>query len=119
MKKILVALVICSFLAISSLAYARAYNTESITVSNTAIGFTSATISPERKTKPYKAVFTVETAAIRFTVDGSTPTSSVGFLAQIGDIVTINGEGDIKNFRAIRTDATDAVIQPIYFTDIE
>ena len=117
MKKIILALVICSFLAISSLAYARAYNTESITVSNTAIGFTSATISPEVRTKPIKAVFTVETAAIRFTVDGSTPTSTVGFLAQIGDIVTINGEHDIKKFRAIRTDSTDATIQPIYFTD--
>lgn len=118
MKKILVALIICSFLAISSLAYARAYGTESITVSSTAIGFTAATINPQRRIKPDKAVFTVETAAIRFTVDGSTPTSTVGFLAQIGDIVTINGEHDIKKFRAIRTDSTDATIQPIYFDDL-
>ena len=117
MKKIIIALIICSFLAISSLAYARAYNTESITVSNTAIGFTSATIIPEKRTKPIQAVFIVETAQIRFTVDGTTPTTTVGFLAEIGDIVTINGEGDIKNFKAIRTGSTDAVIQPIYFTD--
>ena len=118
MKKILSILITLSFLSVSSLAYARAYNAESITVSNTAIGFTSATISPERRTKPDKAVFVVETAQIRFTVDGSTPTTTVGFLAQIGDIVTINGEGDIKNFRAIRTGATDATIQPVYFDDL-
>jgi hypothetical protein len=117
MKKIIISAIICSFLAISSLVYARAYNTESITVSSVAIGFTSATISPERRTKPIKAVFIVETAQIRFTVDGSTPTTTVGFLAEIGDIVTINGEGDIKNFKAIRTGASDATIQPIYFTD--
>lgn len=117
MKKILVALIICSFLAISNLAYARAYGTESITVSNTAIGFTDATINPQRRIKPIKAVFVVETAAIRFTVDGSTPTSTVGFLAEIGDIVTINGEHDIEKFKAIRTGTADATIQPIYFTD--
>jgi len=117
MKRIISAAIIFSFLMINVLAYARAYNTESITVSNTDIGFTSAIISPERRTKPYKAIFVVEAAAIRFTVDGSTPTSTVGFLVEIGDIVTINGEGDIKKFRAIRTGGTDAIIQPIYFTD--
>ena len=117
MKKILAALVICSFLAIGSMAYARAYGTESITVSSTSIGFTDATINPERRIKPIKAIFVVEAAQIRFTVDGSTPTSSVGFLAEIGDIVTINGEHDVEKFRAIRTGATDATIQPIYFTD--
>ena len=117
MKKIISAVIICSLLAISALAYTKAYDTESITVSNTAIGFTSATISPERKTKPIKAVFVVETAQIRFTVDGTAPTTTVGFLAEIGDIVTINGEHDIKKFRAIRTGSTDATIQPIYFTD--
>jgi len=116
MKKIISA-IIFSFLVISSLAYARAYNTESITVSNTAIGFTDATINPERRIKPIRAVFVVEAAQIRFTVDGSTPTSTVGFLAEIGDIVTINGEHDIEKFKAIRTGAVDATIQPIYFTD--
>jgi len=116
MKKIISA-IIFSFLVISSLAYARAYNTESITVSNTAIGFTDAIINPERRIKPIKAVFVVETAQIRFTVDGRTPTSSVGFLTEIGDIVTINGEHNIEKFKAIRTGSTDATIQPIYFTD--
>jgi hypothetical protein len=118
MKKIISGAIIFSFLAISSLAYARAYNTESITVSNTAIGFTDATINPQRSIKPYKAVFVIETAQIRFTVDGSTPTTTVGFLAEIGDIVTINGEHDIEKFKAIRTGSTDATIQPIYFNDL-
>ena len=95
--------------------YAKAYDTESITVSNTAIGFTTATIEPGNGTIPAKAVFAVETAQIRFTVDGTTPTSSVGLLVQVGDIITIKGQSDIQSFRAIRVTSTDATIQPVYF----
>ena len=112
--------VMLSFLLIlgfSAEVFAGAYGTESITVSNTAIGFTAATRNPPTGNKPNKAVFTVETAQIRFTVDGTTPTSSVGFLGYIGDVVSINGEHDIKAFRAIRVSGTDATIQPIYFDD--
>lgn len=98
-------------------ASAGAYGTESITVSNTVIGFTDATINPGTGNKPFKAVFTIETAQIRFTVDGTTPTTTVGFLGNINDVVTINGQHDIQAFKAIRTGSTDAVIQPIYFDD--
>lgn len=101
----------------NSKAFAGAYGTESITVSNTAIGFTAATRNPPTGNKPSQAVFTIETAQMRFTVDGTTPTTTVGFLVNIGDIVTINGEHDIKAFRAIRVGSTDATIQPTYFDD--
>ena len=102
-------------LGLNAKAFAKAYDTESITVSNTAIGFTAGTISPGDGAIPVKAVFTVETAQIRFTVDGTTPTASIGLLVQIGDIITINGQSDINAFRAIRVTSTDATIQPVYF----
>ena len=95
--------------------FAKAYGTESITVSNAAKAFTSGTIEPGDGTIPAKATFIVEGASIRFTVDGTTPTSSVGLLVQIGDTITINGQTDIKAFRAIRVTSTDATIQPVYF----
>ena len=91
-----------------------AYASESITVSDEAIGFTGATINDGRD-KPYAAVFVVETAEIRFTIDGSTPTASTGILAEIGDVVDIIGEHDVEKFQAIRTGSIDAVIQPHYF----
>ena len=92
-----------------------AYNSESITVSNTAIGFTPATINNGTGVKPLVAVFVVETAQIRFKVDGGDPTTTVGILAEIGDEVTIIGEHDVQAFRAIRTGSTDAIIQPHFF----
>ena len=94
-----------------------AYAQESITVSSTAIGFTNATINPPNgRDKPYKAVFVVEGDQIRFRVDGGDPTSSVGMLAEIGDIITISEQHDVENFKAIRI-TTDATIQPSYFNE--
>ena len=92
-----------------------AYAQESITVSNTAIGFTGATINPPTlENTPFKAVFAVESANIRFRVDGGDPTASIGLLAKVGAVVTISGEHDVENFKAIRV-TTDATIQPQYF----
>ena len=94
-----------------------AYAFESITVDAAAggKGFTDGTINNGRSGKPYRAKFVVETAQMRFTVDGTAPTSSVGTLVEIGDVIEIIGEHDIETFRAIRTGAVSAVIQPTYF----
>lgn len=92
-----------------------AYAQESITVSNVAIGFTSATINPPTiEDTPFRAVFVVEGDEIRFRVDGGDPTASIGLLAKVGATVTISGEHDVENFKAIRV-TTDAIIQPQYF----
>lgn len=93
----------------------NSYTQESITVANTAIGFTAATINRGDGNTPARAVFVVETAQIRFRVDGGDPTTTVGLLLDIGDEVTITGEHDIEKFKAIRTGGTSGVIQPHYF----
>lgn len=92
----------------------NAYDTESITVAGTAVGFTLATLDPDGPEKPDIVKFQVETAQIRFTVDGTTPTSSIGLIGDVGDLVTITGVSDAKGFLAIRTGGTSATIQPVY-----
>lgn len=93
-----------------------AYATESITVDATAGGkaFTEATLNITDNA-PESAVFVVETAEIRFTLDGTPPTTTVGTLGSIGVPFEITGESNMRKFRAIRTGAVSGVIQPIYF----
>ena len=76
---------------------------ESITVAATAIGFTSGTITPAATKPASRAFVTAETAQMRYTYDGTTPTSTVGHLLDIGDILIIEGIVNVQNFRAIRT----------------
>lgn len=87
---------------------------EAVTVSNSAIGLTKATYDPgQEHQKAIRALITVETANMRYTYDGTTPTSTVGHLVGNGDVVTLNGYGNIKRFKAIRTDS-DASIKVTY-----
>lgn len=52
---------------------------------------------------------------VRFTVDGTAPTTTVGILLQYGQIVNIYQHNAIENFRAIKEGATDAVLNVQYF----
>ena len=116
--KIIASVMVILFMFVS-LAWAGAYNYESITVADTAIGFTDSAINRGDGIRPYRAVFVVETAQLRFRVDGTAPTSSEGTLAEVGDIVTITGEHDVEAFKAIRTTGTSAVIKPHYFNNLD
>lgn len=57
---------------------------------------------------------TLETAVVRFTIDGSTPvatsTSTWGQVLNIGDQVVLGNAGDIRNFLAVRTTSTSGVL---------
>ena len=91
------------------------YKYEAITVSSTALGFTAANLALANSLygRDIKNVLvTVETNPIRFTTDGTTPTSTVGHLLSVGDIYTCDGE-DVLKFRAIRT-GSDATIHCTY-----
>jgi len=52
---------------------------------------------------------------IRFTLDGTAPTTSVGILLQYGAVISIYQHNAIENFRAIREGATSAVLNVQYF----
>ena len=60
------------------------------------------------------AQFLVETAQIRFTVDGTAPTTTVGRTANPGDTIEI-ATSDWTKFKAIRTGATSGSIQGDYW----
>jgi hypothetical protein len=62
------------------------------------------------------ALVTIETAAINFTIDGTTPTiaagTNVGHTADSGSSFTLKGLNNIKNFQCInRVNASGAVVK--------
>lgn len=83
---------------------------ESITVSTTAIGCTTATAAGA-----IQALVTVEDQAIRYRVDGTNPTSSVGHEALDYDVITLQSPDEIAKFKAIRRDSSDAILRVTYF----
>jgi hypothetical protein len=92
----------------------NAYDYEAITIADTAIGFTAAKLAPENSEIPSSAFCTLETAQIRYRVDGGTPTASVGHLLEIGQSLILRSLDNMKNFRAIRTGSTSASLKVTY-----
>ena len=81
---------------------------ETLTVAGTAVGLTLATV---RAFGEDTAVITVEDAEIRFTVDGTTATTSIGHLAGPGAKITLDSSREITQFSAIRTGGISASLQ--------
>ena len=79
---------------------------EALTVSNSSVGFTTATVGVNDH-----AFLTVEDAAVRFRLDGSAPTATVGHELDEGDTLRLESMNEVSNFRAIRRDGVDATIQ--------
>lgn len=94
-------------------AVLSAYAQETITVSTTSIGFTSALITQGAGDAQLASV-SIETNAIRFFGNGSTPTASVGHPVAAGSTITVCGQANIKNFRMIRQSA-DATATVSYY----
>lgn len=87
----------------------QAFETLTITGAAGGVALTSGTYGTRRY-----AVITVDTADIRFTVDGTPPTATVGHLLSPDDTLTLRSNEDIVAFRAIRTGSVSAVIQVSY-----
>ena len=85
---------------------------EEITVSNAVIGLTSALLLGFPQ--PKGAVLTLETAAIRWRVDGGNPSGAVGHLMSVGDSVVIHGPNNMPNFKAFRDGVVDGVLRVTY-----
>ena len=91
----------------------RAIAQERITVADSVVRltFSNFTSPPLAKT----ALITVETATIRWLSDGTSPTSTTGNLAYSGDVIRLENQSELWEFRAIRTGATSGVIQVTYY----
>jgi len=89
---------------------------ETLSSLTTAKGFTSTKISPTSGNfsgcKARAAIISVETGGIRFTIDGTTPTTTVGHILPAGASYEIDGELNIANFKCINSEAGNgAVVQ--------
>lgn len=111
--RVCVALVIALLLSAQASAQWTALGFETITAAGTAIGFTATTLEPNGQGTAPQAnvgVCRVAVAQIRYRVDGPNPTASVGILAEIGDVISLNTFQVLRNFKAIRTGGTSGVL---------
>ena len=89
-----------------------AYAKEQITVSNTAIGFTQATVNTGNHV-PAAALVSVTGNPI-MALDTGTPTSSVGVKWDAGDKFYVCGSS-IQTFLSIRQSGSDGTIDVIFY----
>ena len=85
---------------------------ESITVADTAIGFTEGLLrSEDDSTRCDRVFMTLETGQVRFRTTSDDPTSTEGHLMNVGDTLELNDHQSITDFLAIRTGATSGVLK--------
>ena len=81
------------------------YDYEDLTVDNTsggvALDSTKVKNNTNRLKEAQRVILTLETNDIRYTTDGTAPTTSLGHLMSAGDVVILQGQPTIDNFRAI------------------
>src|SRR3990167_3036916 len=89
---------------------------DQIPVAASAIGLTTANVRGygANRFPAERAVLIVETAQIRWRDDGTDPTTTVGFLANVGTVLTLDNRYRIEKFRAIRTGGTSALLNVSY-----
>jgi hypothetical protein len=72
-----------------------------------AVGQTAVALSAAGSTQCFG---TLETAPVRFTLDGSTPTALIGQPLQVGDRLELGNRQDIATLKAIATTATSGAL---------
>src|SRR5690348_12509777 len=107
MRRALIVAALCLWASGAS-AQITFVTSEQITIDNTTGGvpFTATKISPGGQPQTSAAYCTLETADIRYTVDGSAPTASVGTLWTAGNAIAFSGHEVLAAFKGIRTGST-------------
>ena len=90
----------------------RTFSEELITVTDTAIGLTLSNIYVSPRCRKIELYF--EIAPVRFRMDGTDPTSSVGEFVTPTSRMQIYNMSDAEKFKAIRTTATSGTIRARY-----
>ena len=86
---------------------------ETITVADTAIGFTAATYGAA--SFPHlRAVVTAIGGVMRYRYDSGNPTATVGHLLSHGDMILVEGGINVANFRAIRAGTQNGTLSVTY-----
>ena len=95
------------------------YGYEALTVTDTAAGFTAATIKPtsgDRTGIPANAALIyVSNFPITWRCDGTTATAANGMHSLANDVILIEGAGNVARFSAIRTTADSATVYVLYY----
>jgi hypothetical protein len=92
----------------------EALSYEAITVTNAVIGFTAGLLNPGGAAPPRGAILTLETASIRWRIDGGNPSGTVGHLMATTDSIVLHGANTLANFRAYRATGADASLRVTY-----
>lgn len=99
----------------------HAFNHETLTLSSTALGFTPSKYNPGLgQVGASLAIITVECSSgsscpSRFTLDGTTATTTVGQTIDYQYILSVYGFDNITRFSAIQSGSTAAVFQVVYY----
>lgn len=105
-------------LALPLSPYAQDFVTfEALTVADSSIGITSTVRSPSGRVPNTACSARLETAQVRFRFDGVAPSSTVGTILDVGDVITIRGAAHMIAFRAIRTGGTSGVLAVHCYVD--
>ena len=106
MKKILI-----SLLAVGTFAFAqdtrRAVSYEALTISTVAVALTSLNLVLAHG----ECSGRLETADVRFRLDGTDPTAAEGQLLLANEIITIKGLSNLQRIRFIRDAGVDATLR--------
>ena len=89
------------------------YAFEQITVAATAIGLTASNLR-DGTDSTREVSLNVQDAQLRYRLDGTNPTSTVGQILNPMDRLTLTVRAEIDSFRAIRTGATSAILNVHY-----
>lgn len=104
--------------------FKQAFARERLAVTASTITLTPATYmdsaaSEDVRRRATGARVSIETAAIRFTEDGSTPSATggaeVGANGSVNDVIYLDGYGAIAGFKMTRASGTDGVVQVVYY----
>lgn len=87
-----------------------AYESKTVDATSGGVALTSGTYDDATR-----AEMTLETAQIRFRMDGTNPSATEGHLVEVGDPIVLNSAAQIAAFKAIRTGGTSGVLKATYF----
>lgn len=88
-----------------------AFASQRLVVSTTPVGFTASTYLDASR-----AQLAVESYAVRWTCDPAlTLSTTLGIPAAAGSYIWLDSRDKIRNFKALRSESTDAVIQAEFF----
>lgn len=88
---------------------------EEISASGTTVKtITSGNIITSGLLKTNQAAIKISGQGVRFTLDGSTPSTSLGVPLSVGDWLDIEGITDIQNFKFVNNDDTGTAIAHIH-----